>query len=139
MFKKYHTPYYKRRVAQLHAVKKRIFVHIDGTLRGVLPLMGATGVDCAQSVTPAPVGDVPVERLREMAGPDIILWGGLPGVYFSSLYPEKSLRDMALDVIKHHLQGHKFIMGVSDQVPPDGDIRRVKMVTDLVEKYARYE
>ena len=139
MFKKYHTPYYKRRVAQLHAVKKRIFVHIDGTLRGVLPLMGATGVDCAQSVTPAPVGDVPVERLREMAGPDIILWGGLPGVYFSSLYPEKSLHDMALNVIKHHLQGHKFIMGVSDQVPPDGDIRRVRMVTNLVEKYARYE
>lgn len=138
-FKKYHTPYYKRRVAQLHAAKKRIFVHIDGTLRGVLPLMGATGVDCAQSVTPAPVGDVPVEGLREMAGPDIILWGGLPGVYFSSLYPEKSLHDMALDVIRHHLPGHKFIMGVSDQVPPDGDIRRVKMITDLVEKYARYE
>jgi len=139
IFRKYHAPYYKKRVRQLHAAKKIIFVHIDGTLKGVLPLMEETGVDCAQSVTPAPVGDIPVEKLREVAGQNIILWGGLPGVYFSSIYPEKALRQTALDVIKYHLEGHKFIMGVSDQVPPDGDIRRVKMVTDLVEKYARYD
>ena len=138
IFKKYHTPYYKKRVAQLHAANKFIFVHIDGTLRGVLPLMEETGVDCAQSVTPAPVGDIPVEKLREIAGPNIILWGGLPGVYFSRLYPRNDLSEMTLEVIKHHLKGFKFIMGVADQVPPDGDIRRVKMITNLVEKYAKY-
>ncbi len=139
IFKKYHAPYYKRRAEQLHAAKKFIFVHIDGTLRGVLPLIEETGVDCAQSVTPAPVGDVPVEKLREMAGPKIILWGGLPGAYFSHLYPGRILREMALKVIKYHLQGHKFIMGVADQVPPDGDIKRVKMITNIVEKYAKYD
>jgi hypothetical protein len=139
IFRKYHMPYYKKRAKQLHAAGKFIFVHIDGTLRGILPLMGETGVDCAQSVTPAPVGDVPVEKLREVAGPDIILWGGLPGANFSRLYPEKTIRQMAMKVISHHLQGHKFIMGVADQVPPDGDIKRVKMVTDLVEKHAIYD
>ena len=138
IFKKYHTPYYKKRAEQLHKAGKIIYVHIDGTLRGVLPLMGDTGVDCAQSVTPAPVGDVPVEKLREVAGPKIILWGGLPGVYFSRLYPEQTLREMALDVMEHHLEGHRFIMGVADQVPPDGDINRVKMITDLVGKHAKY-
>jgi hypothetical protein len=138
IFKKYHSPYYKKRAEQLHTAKKFIFVHIDGTLRGVLNLMEATGVDCAQSVTPAPVGDIPVEKLREVAGPNIILWGGLPGVYFSSLYPEESLNQMALEVIEHHLEGYRFIMGVADQVPPDGDIKRVRKVTDLIEKNARY-
>jgi len=139
IFKKYHAPYYKKRAQQLHTAKKLIFVHIDGTLRGVLPLMEETGVDCAQSVTPAPVGDVPVEKLRDAAGANIILWGGLPGAYFSHLYPKEVLRRMALDVLKYHLEGHKFIMGMADQVPPDGDIRRVKMITDLVENYGRYE
>jgi len=139
IFKKYHAPYYRRRAQQLHAAKKFIFVHIDGTLRGVLPLMEETGVDCAQSVTPAPVGDVPVDKLRDVAGPNIIMWGGLPGVYFSRLYPERVLRQMALDVIEHHLKGYKFIMGVADQVPPDGDIKRVKMITKLLEKYAKYD
>ena len=138
MFKKYHTPYYKKRAAQLHSAKKHIFVHIDGTLRGLLPIMEATGVDCAQSVTPAPVGDIGVEKLREVAGENIILWGGLPGVYFSRQYAEKTLYNMALEVIKHHLEGYKFILGVADQVPPDGDINRVRTVTELVEKHARY-
>jgi len=139
IFEKYHVPYYKRRSEQLHVAKKYIFVHIDGALRGLLPLMWKTGVDCAQSVTPAPAGDVPVDKLREVAGPNIILWGGLPGIYFSHLYSEKNLREMAMDVIKYHLDGHKFIMGVADQVPPDGDIKRVKMITNLVEKNARYD
>ena len=139
IFKKYHMPYYKKRAEQLHAARKYIYVHIDGTLRGVLPLMEETGVDCAQSVTPAPVGDIPVERLLEVAGSNIILWGGLPGVYFSYLYPEKTLHQMAMDVIRHHPEGPKFIMGVADQVPPDGDIKRVKMITRLVEEHARYD
>ena len=139
IFKKYHAPYYKMRAEQLHAAKKVIYVHIDGTLRGVLPLIEETGVDCAQSVTPAPVGDVPVEHLRELAGSKIILWGGLPGVYFSKLYPERTLREMAMKVIRHHLSGHKFIIGVADQVPPDGDIARVRMITEIVEKEARYD
>ncbi|MBS7614291.1 hypothetical protein KEJ18_00915 [Candidatus Bathyarchaeota archaeon] len=138
IFKKYHMSYYIKRVKQLHAAGKVIYVHIDGTLRGVLPLIEATGVDCAQSVTPSPIGDIAVERLREVAGPNIILWGGLPGVYFSHLYPEENLRQMALKVIDYHLDGHKFIMGVSDQVPPDGDINRVKTITEIIEKHARY-
>ncbi|KYH39739.1 MAG: hypothetical protein AYL33_007450 [Candidatus Bathyarchaeota archaeon B63] len=139
IFKKYHTPYYRKRAKQLHAAKKFIYVHIDGALRGVLPLMEASGVDCAQSVTPAPVGDVPVEKLREMAGSRLILWGGLPGAYFSRLYPEGTLLSIARKVIEHHMEGHKFIMGVADQVPPDGDIARVRMITELLEREARYE
>lgn len=138
IFRKYHAPYYRRRITQLHSAKKRVFVHVDGALRGVLPLLADTGVDCAQSVTPAPVGDVALERLRELAGPKIILWGGLPGVYFSRQYPEGLLYEMAKRVIEYHLKGHKFILGVADQVPPDGEISRVRAVKELVEEKGKY-
>jgi hypothetical protein len=138
IFRKYHMPYYRRRASQLHSAKKKIFVHVDGALRGVLPLFEATGIDCVQSVTPAPVGDVAVERLRDLAGPNIILWGGLPGIYFSRQYPERLLYNMVKQVLEHNLEGHKFILGVADQVPPDGDIFRVRRVTELVEKLGRY-
>lgn len=138
IFRKYHMPYYRRRVAQLHSAKKKIFVHVDGALRGVLPLFEATGVDCVQSVTPAPVGDVALERLRELAGSNIILWGGLPGVYFSRQYSERLLYDMVKRIIDNHMEGHKFILGVADQVPPDGEIYRVRKVTELLEELGRY-
>lgn len=137
-FEKYYAPYYHKRVPGLHEHGKRIFVHVDGTLRGVLPLMGETGIDCVQSVVPAPIGDVAVEDLRKLAGPDVILWGGLPGALFSPTYPEDLLRDMVMECIDHHLEGAKFILGVADQVPPDGLIDRVRMVTELVEEHGHY-
>ncbi|MFQ6132937.1 MAG: uroporphyrinogen decarboxylase family protein [Armatimonadota bacterium] len=138
LFEKYYTPYYQKRHQQIHAAGKYTFVHVDGTMRGVLERMAATGADCAQSLTPAPVGDVPVGEMRALAGPDLILWGGVPAAYFSEIYPEQALADIVMECIQHHLEPGNFILGVCDQVPPDGDIRRVKLVSDLVEEHARY-
>ena len=136
LFERYYAPYYRRRSAQLHAAGKYIFVHVDGTMRGVLPLMAATGVDCAQSLTPAPVGDVAVSEMRALAGPDLILWGGVPAAFFSPQYPESALREIVMECIRHHL-GTPFILGVCDQVPPDGIIERVRMVSEIVEEHGR--
>ena len=133
-FRDYYIPYYKRRSEQLHRKKKYIFLHIDGTLRGVLELVKFTGIDCAQSLTPAPVGDVPLEKFRELAGNDVIIWGGLPGVYFSPRYPPELLKNMMEEIIELYLYDSKFIVGVADEVPPDGDIKRVRMITDIIEE-----
>ncbi|OYT64483.1 hypothetical protein B6U74_05440, partial [Candidatus Bathyarchaeota archaeon ex4484_205] len=133
-FRDYYIPYYKRRSEQLHRKKKYIFLHIDGTLRGVLELVKFTGIDCAQSLTPAPVGDVPLEKFRELAGNDVIIWGGLPGVYFSPRYPPELLKNMMEEIIELYLHDSKFIVGVADEVPPDGDIKRVRMITDIIEE-----
>ena len=137
LFGRYYAPYYRKRAAQLHAAGKRIFVHIDGTFRALLPLVGDTGVDCAQSLTPAPVGDVSVREMRALAGDDLILWGGIPGAYFSPVYPEEHLRNIVMECIEHHLDTGRFILGVSDQVPADGIIERVKVVSDIVAQHAR--
>ena len=139
LFQKYYAPYYRKRVPGLHAKGKYIFVHIDGTMRPVLPLIAATGIDCAQSLTAAPVGDVSIQEMRALAGDELILWAGIPGVYFSPLYPVDAVRDMVMDYMKYHKEDAKFIMGVCDQVPPDGEIDRVRMISDLVEQYGRYE
>jgi hypothetical protein len=139
IFGKYYAPYYKRRVPGLHAAGLHIFLHIDGTVRPVLPLVAETGIDAAQSLTPAPVGDVPVPEMRALAGPDLIVWGGVPAAFFSPVYPESVLRDIVMDCIRCFPRSDNFILGVCDQVPPDGVIERVKLVADLVEEHARYE
>ncbi len=139
LFHQYYAPYYHKRVPGLHAKGKYIFVHIDGTMRTVLPLIAATGIDCAQSLTPAPVGDVSIQEMRPLAGDKLILWAGIPGVYFSPLYPVEAVREMVMDYMKCHKEGAKFILGVCDQVPPDGEIDRVRMISDLVEQYGRYD
>ncbi|MGQ9596287.1 MAG: uroporphyrinogen decarboxylase family protein [Thermoproteota archaeon] len=137
LFKTYLEPYYKERTLQLHAKGKKIYLHIDGSLRGLLPLLAQTGVDCAQSLTPAPAGDVDVKDFREMAGDGIVLWGGLPGILFSGKYPKKMLNQLLEDIMETYINDRKFILGVADQVPPDGEMERVKMVSEMVESKGR--
>jgi hypothetical protein len=137
LFNAYFAPCYRKRARQLHAAGKYIFVHIDGTFRALLPHVGPTGVDCAQSLTPAPVGDVPVAEMRELAGGELILWGGVPAAFFSPVYPEEALQDIVMECIEHHRDEGKFMLCVCDQVPPDGIIERVKLVSDLVEEHGR--
>ncbi|MGB9717353.1 MAG: uroporphyrinogen decarboxylase family protein [Thermoproteota archaeon] len=137
LFKTYLEPYYKKRTLELHAKGKRVYLHIDGGLRGLLPLLAQTGVDCAQSLTPAPAGDVDVKDFRKIAGENIVLWGGLPGVLFSKKYPVEMLRQVLDDIVETYLNDRRFIIGVADQVPPDGEIERVKMVSETVESRGR--
>lgn len=133
IFLKYYVPYYQRRTAKLRSRGKKSYVHIDGKLRGVLEHVHKSGVDCAQSLVPYPVGDVPLEEFRRLAGPDVVLWGGVPGVYFSSKYPERSLAEMVRKIVECYRDDGRFVVGVADQVPPDGEISRVGKVTEILE------
>ncbi len=42
------------------------------------------------------------------------------------------------EIIRIHKDSGKFMLGVADQVPPNGDINLIKLVADLVEEYGRY-
>ncbi len=133
-FERYQFDYYVRRLEPLHSVGKKVGVHLDGTLRGILPLLVETGLDYIEAITPLPVGDVAVADLRQMAGPDIILFGGIPGAMFAAPFTSDDMRRQVELVIEHHWESNKFIMGVADQVPPDGDIDLVRLVGELVEE-----
>lgn len=138
IFNTYYAPYYRRRLPGLWAAGKQLFVHVDGTFRALLRHIAATGVDCAQSLTPWPLGDVAVSEMRELAGPDLILWSGVPGALFSPLYEEDMVRDVVMDCITYHKAHGRFIIGVCDEVPPDGLLERVRLVTQLVDEFGRY-
>ncbi|MGB9759975.1 MAG: uroporphyrinogen decarboxylase family protein, partial [Thermoproteota archaeon] len=131
-FEEYYKKYYTKRASMLHKAKKFIYLHIDGKLRGLLPLLASTGIDCAQSLTPYPAGDLKVSEFRKVAGDNIILWGGLPGIFFSSAYKPDLLMNLLKEILALCEKDRKFVIGVADQVPPDGDIQRVKLVSNIV-------
>lgn len=134
IFRRYYAPYYRRRFSQLHSKKMYGYIHIDGALRGVLPLVDETGADCVESVTPAPVGDVPLEMLRMLAGERIVLWGGIPGAYLSTAYADDSLRHLFYKIIALLPELGRFILGSADQLPPNGDLARVKWISEELRK-----
>jgi uroporphyrinogen-III decarboxylase len=134
-FRRYNMPYYRRLTSRLHEAGKTVALHIDGGLIPCLGLLSACGIDIAEAVTPAPFGNVEVERLRETAGPEIIIWGGLPGGIFSSNYSDKFFEDYVTRVLRN--ADDRFVLGVADQVPPDAVPRRISRVRELVEANPR--
>ena len=69
---------YRRTADAAHAQDKRLVVHAGGPVRRLLPLLAAAGVDVVEGVAPPPQSDATLAEARAAAGPDLILWGGIP-------------------------------------------------------------
>jgi len=127
------APVYRRRLDRLHAAGIICAIHNDGTVANILKRIAGTGFDGAEALTPKPVGDIELAQMRDLAGrDDFILWGMVPGAMFSRTWHE--------DAFCHHVEQvldtctGPMILGTADQVPPDGDIRRVKLASNILHK-----
>ncbi|MBN2559095.1 MAG: hypothetical protein JXB33_10110 [Clostridia bacterium] len=133
-YENFNMPYYIKRNKQLHEAGKFTGIHIDGTLTPCLSLLSGSGFDIAEAVTPYPAGDIHIKDLRKAAGADLIIWGGLPGILFSPFYSEGQFISHIVELLEAFPPGSGFILGVADQVPPDGLISRVRMVREIIGK-----
>ncbi|MHB9134049.1 MAG: uroporphyrinogen decarboxylase/cobalamine-independent methonine synthase family protein [Armatimonadota bacterium] len=131
-YDKWMAPTHRRRLERLHAAGVKVAVHLDGTVRGLLPKLAAVGFDSIEALTPYPVGDADFAEMRTLAGNDnVILWGGMPGAMFAPPY--------TWDDVEAHIGkllatwgGSPFIIGVADQVPPDGDITFCRRIAEML-------
>ena len=114
------------------------FIHMDGTLRGLLPRVAASGFDVIEAPTPQPAGDLAIQEWRAVAGDNPILWGGIPGIYFTSLVTDQEFERHIREVLEVMVADRRMVLGVSDQVPPNGLRSRVARVVELVEAHGRY-
>lgn len=131
----YMAPVYRKRLRQLHEAGILCAIHNDGTMRSLLDRIAAAGFDAAEALTPAPVGDVAPAELRALAGrDDFILWGMVPGVMFCRTWSEARFREHVRDVLDSCTG--PMILGSADQVPPDGDLLRVRVVADILAERA---
>jgi hypothetical protein len=135
LFDRYMAGVYRRRVQRLHQAGVRCAVHLDGTIRGLLGPLVATGIDAVEALTPLPCGDVPLEDMRTLAGHDrVVLWGGVPGAMFAPPYTWKDMK-VQVERLLASWGGTPFVVGVADQIPPDGDITFCNKIADLVRHY----
>ena len=133
LFKRYSAKYYVKRIKQLHAAGKVVGVHLDGTMRGLITELANTSLDFIESITPEPVGDVPVEELRTLVPEKTILWGGIPGAMFAPPFTWDDLKKHVEKIIACHADSGKFVLASADQVPPNGNIDFVRRISDLLD------
>ena len=134
----YIEPYIKKCLNFAKNTKKITLIHMDGSLKGLLSLVAKTGIDIIEAVTPYPAGALTLEQIRCEAGEDVILWGGLPGIYFSKYTSDVNFEKHVRIAIDFARSDRRFILGVADQVPPYTSRDRVCLVNELVLKYGRY-
>jgi len=128
IWNRYMIPYYRRRTAQIHDAGKYVHIHVDGAMKPLVPHLQACPWDGVEAATPLPQGDVTLEEIKEGLG-DQILLDGVPAVYFLPTYSEEELLDCVRYVVK--LFHPRLVLGISDEIPPDGDIERVRRVGEL--------
>ena len=121
------------RLERLHAAGVKAAVHLDGTVRGLLSKLVEVGFDAVEALTPLPAGDLSLDEIQRVAGSDkVILWGGVPGAMFAGPYRWSDMEEHVQKLLD--CWGERpFVVGVADQVPPDGDISFCPRIAEILE------
>jgi uroporphyrinogen-III decarboxylase len=125
--------------AGIRAKGKFSCIHLDGTMKGLLRETCSRGLTFIEALTPAPVGDLAIEKWAEWRGASsTILWGGIPGIYFTDLVDDQEFDRHVKEVLAVMRSTPRYVLGVADQVPPWGLERRLRRVGELVDQYGVY-
>ena len=130
LWRKWLAPYYTRRAEQMRAAGKRTHIHVDGAMKQLIGPIRESVFDGIEAATPLPQGDVTIEEIKSALG-DKILLDGIPAVYFLPMYPLDELIDCTRRLID--LFHPRLVLGISDEIPPDGDIERVRLIGEMVQ------
>lgn len=128
LMKEHLLPYYERRNSQFHKAGKLTHIHADGSLRGVLELLVSVGFDGIEACTPHPQGDLTVAEIKQAMG-DTVLLDGIPAICFLPHFDKGEFERMTAEVIETFAPN--LVLGISDELPPGGDITRVKQAGDM--------
>ena len=132
LFRRYMHPYYQHRTKELKAVGKFCTSHWDGKIRKLLSFILETGLDGLECVPPEPQGNVTLGELKEALRGKVLV-DGIPATHFLPLVGNEELRTFVhrlLDLFKPGI-----IVGISDMLPPDGSIEKVRLAGDMVADY----
>ena len=134
-FNEWSRAFYQEAVGRLHAAGKFVAVHIDGRLKGALRMVRETGADCADAVTPRPMGDLTPAECRAEAGSTFILSGGVSPDLWLAGVPVGVFEGKVMEWLAQKQATFRFIANVGDQVPPGAEERRITLMRDLVEAH----
>ena len=137
-FNQWSRDYYTEAIRRLHEAGKYVAVHIDGRLFGAIKMIKETGADCADAVTPPPMGDLTPQQCRDDAGKDFILSGGVSPDLWMPDVSIKEFKKAVLDWVALKKQSSRLIANAGDQVPPDAEEERIDIMRDLVELHGKY-
>lgn len=134
-FGQYLLPYYEKRVKQLQRKGKYCHIHMDGSLRDLLPFLESLPFDGLEALTPIPQGDVKIMEIKKSLGSKVLL-DGIPSILFLPEYSINFVVQYTQKILETF--SPNLILGVSDEFPPNGQIEKLELISELVNKFDPY-
>ncbi|MDD4891581.1 MAG: uroporphyrinogen decarboxylase family protein, partial [Phycisphaerae bacterium] len=133
LFRRYALPYYARVARIVHDAGKLLCVHWCGRTGRLLPLLPGSGVDVVEAVVTEPMSDLTIEGALAALDGRVCLQGGIPAVLMCREGGSPDDLRRRVDHIVSDLRPRRgFILGMSDNVPPNADFDRVRLISEIV-------
>lgn len=133
IFREYALPFYREAGRICHAGGKIFEGHWCGRTQTLLPLVPGCGLDVVEAIVSRPMADVGLEEALDMLQGEVVLQGGIPSVLVCREGGSRDDFKRYMEETVLPLKGRKgFILGMSDNVPPNADFARVEMVAELI-------
>ncbi|NQT19425.1 MAG: hypothetical protein HQ592_06950 [Planctomycetes bacterium] len=131
ILKKYLLPRWQRISERLHQAGRFVHSHWDGNSRHMLPFLRETGLDGVEALTPAPMGDMTLEMIKDAVGDSMVVLDLLPAIDFLPNHKTEDLLDFTRRAVD--MFAPKLILGVSDEISQPGEIEKIEAITELLD------
>jgi len=123
-------------VRKITSARGKIFEgHWCGRTQTLLPLVPGCGLDVVEAIVTRPMADISLAEALDVLQGEVVLQGGIPAVLVCEEGGSRDDFKRYIEEVILPLKGRKgFILGMSDNVPPNADFARVEMVADLISK-----
>lgn len=130
MYEDYALPELNEWADILHKENKLLIQHACGHIKALLPIIANSKIDCLESVTPRPTGNVLMSEVVEALPKRISIIGGIdPTVLLNSDW--ETLEKYAVELLKL-MEGRSYILSNSDSLPPGVKLDHLKKLGELI-------
>ena len=132
VFREHFAGSYRRTVEAAHRHGKPLVVHVGGPIRRILPLLAEAGVDGVEGIAGPPQSDATLAEARQLAGPEITLWGGIPQDLLQDIHAPEAFEAGVAEALRQAAGDSRMILGVADRVPVDAEFARLQALPGLL-------
>jgi hypothetical protein len=133
-FKSHLADSYRATAQALDEGGKHLVVHVGGPVRHLLAPLVEAGVDGIEGIAGPPQGDATLAEAREVAGPALTLWGGIPQDLLHDAHTLEEFEAGVRGAAQEASGDGSIMLGVADRVPIDAELSRLEAIPALIER-----
>ena len=132
IFKEYAIPYYQE-AKKILGTSKVFEGHWCGRTDNLLSITPGCGLDAVEAIVTKPMSGITVTEALDLLNGEVVMQGGIPAVLVCEEGGTNEDFERYIEKTILPLKGRKgFLLGMSDNVPPNADFERVRRVAELI-------